>query len=69
MAAYTSHVEGDGRTGLSDLTAAVEERFGSVLSPMPAGHGYVLALSLAQPVRCPLCADFCFWTGVASLAA
>ena len=61
MAAYTSPVEGDGRTGLSDLTAAVEERFGSAVSPMPAGHGYVLALSLAQPGSLPSLCRFLFW--------
>jgi len=60
MAAYTSHVEGDGRTGLSDLTAAVGERFGSAVSPMPAGHGYVLTLSLAQLSSLPSLCRFLF---------
>jgi Ni,Fe-hydrogenase III large subunit/Ni,Fe-hydrogenase III component G len=60
MATYTSPVEGDGRTGLSDLTAAVEERFGSVLSPMAAGRGYVLALSLVQPSSLPSLCGFLF---------
>jgi formate hydrogenlyase subunit 5 len=60
MAAYTSPVEGDGRIGLSDLTAAVGERFGSVLSPMAAGHGYVLTLSLAQPSSLPSLCGFLF---------
>ena len=60
MATYTSPVEGDGRTGLSDLTAAVEERFGSVLSPMAAGHGYVLMLSLVQPSSLPSLCRFLF---------
>jgi Ni,Fe-hydrogenase III component G len=60
MATYTSPVEGDGRTGLNDLTAAVGERFGSVLSPMAAGHGYVLMLSLVQPSSLPSLCRFLF---------
>ena len=60
MAAYTSHVEGDGRTGLTDLTATVGERFGSAVSPMPAGHGYVLTLSLAQLSSLPSLCGFLF---------
>ena len=60
MATDTSPLEGDGRTGLSDLTAAIGERFGSVLSPLAAGHGYVLTLSLAQPSSLPSLCGFLF---------
>jgi len=60
MAADILPVKGDGRIALSDLAAAVGERFGSVLSPMPAGHGYVLTLSLAQPSSLPSLCRFLF---------
>ena len=60
MAADNSHVKAEGRIGLSDLTAAVGERFGSVLSPMAAGHGYELTLALAQPSSLPSLCRFLF---------
>jgi len=61
MAANASPIEGSHRVGLRSLIAAVEERFGGVLSPMPAGRGYVLTLSLAQPGLLPSLCKFLFW--------
>jgi formate hydrogenlyase subunit 5 len=61
MAAYSSPIEGNQRAGLSNLIAAVGERFGSAASPLSAEHGYVLTLSLAQPSSLPSVCRFLFW--------
>jgi len=61
MATYSSPIGGDQGAGLSNLIAAVGERFGSELSPLPADHGYVLTLSLAQPGSLPPVCRFLFW--------
>jgi formate hydrogenlyase subunit 5 len=61
MTACSSPHDRDKGIGLSDLTAAVAERFGNVVSPMPASHGYALTLALAQPVSLPSLCKFLFW--------
>ena len=70
MAAYTSPFEGDGGAGLGDLTAAIARALRE-RGLSDAGWPWLSCLRSRWPssVRCLLCADFCFWTGVASLAA
>ena len=60
MAADSSRVRGDGGAGLSDLISLIKERFGSAVSPLPAEHGFALALSLAQPGSLPSLCKFLF---------
>lgn len=61
MAADSSRVRGDGGAGLSDLISLIKERFGSAVSPLPAEHGYALALAPAQPGSLPSLCKFLFW--------
>ncbi len=61
MAAHSSPIAGDNTAGLIDLTAAVEERFGSEISRAPVGGGFVLTLALSQPDVLPALCKFLFW--------
>ena len=61
MAAYPSPFAGDQKGDLGNLKAIVAERFGGVASPMPAGHGCALTLSLAHPGSLPSLCKFLFW--------
>ncbi|MFZ0745630.1 MAG: NADH-quinone oxidoreductase subunit C [Terracidiphilus sp.] len=61
MEAYSSPVRGDGSAELSGLIALIAQRFGSTVSPIPAGLGYVLALSPVQSGSLPALCKFLFW--------
>ncbi len=61
MGAYSSSMEGGGRTSLNDLAAAIEGRFGNGVSQTPANHGFALSFSLAAPSSLPALCSFLFW--------
>jgi formate hydrogenlyase subunit 5 len=61
MTACSSPADGNEQIGLSDLTAALGERFRSEVSPIQAERGYVLTLSLIQPDSLPSLCRFLFW--------
>lgn len=42
------------------MISLIKERFGSAISPLPADHGFALALSLAQPGSLPSLCKFLF---------
>jgi len=61
MTACSSPTDENEQIGLSDLTAALGERFTSEVSSIQAERGYVLTLSLIQPGSLPSLCRFLFW--------
>lgn len=61
MAVSSSPSERPAGMNLKDLTAAVEEHFGTALSSSKSDKGYVLSLSLNQPESLPSLCRFLFW--------
>lgn len=61
MGAHSSFMEGGGTAGLSDLAAAIGERFGNEVLRIAANHGYALSFSLAKPDQLPALCSFLFW--------
>ena len=61
MAGYSSPIAGDNKAGLVDLTAALEEQFGSKIAKVPKDGRFALTLSLSQPNVLPTLCRFLFW--------
>ena len=61
MGAHPLPIEGSGKANLMNLAAALEERFGTEASQIPANHGYSFSFSLAKPDSLPALCRFLFW--------
>lgn len=59
--AYSSPIARGNITGLVDLTASLEKRFGSEITRAPADRSFVLTLFLSQPNVLPTLCRFLFW--------
>ncbi len=59
--AVSSATDGSARINLKELAAAIQDRFGSDVLPLPGTSGYSLVFSLVKPASLPELCSSLFW--------